>query len=437
MAYTDLEMKNFTQIAYADFEDAYNDLKALYPERDSFSISELIVVAKKVDPSSDFGTLKCLTPDQMQDWKVSIVQDHNSETGFYACVIETAPGEAAVAFRGSEDYHDPSNLVNDWLLADFGLLNSTETNQHAEVRRFFAEHADDLAKYDHIAMTGHSLGGNLAEYATIVSGEYGLSDKISQCISFDGPGFSDEFIARYHKEIAAMSGKMTHYQWSVVGGLLFNLPGVERVTCKVSNDANTKDNEKYNSFTRHDTKYLEFDENGNVKRGSKDLLAIFVDDFSKRLDGQFSFSPFAFVLLPYILISNGIADSKEIVNTIVQTVKTTYQKIHSFFEKWLNRNNRYFKVNTYALNADSDRVAAKIASVRTQVKEMFQAIQALNGMWKGPANTAFAAKFAKEQREINSYLKAIEGYANSVKLDSKAYSDCENKVQSVISSLKV
>lgn len=38
-------------------------------------------------------------------------------------------------------------------------------------------------------MTGHSLGGNLAEYATIMSYKYGLDTKIKQCVSMDGPGF--------------------------------------------------------------------------------------------------------------------------------------------------------------------------------------------------------------------------------------------------------
>lgn len=431
MAYTDFEMKNFTQVAYVDFDEALKYMKGLYPDRTSFSLAELSVAAKAENPKAKLDNLDCLTPEQMQNWKISMVHDANDQTGFYACVIETAPGEAVVAFRGSESMTNPKHLATDWILADLGLLNSTETTQHAEVKRFFEQYGDELKKYDSLAMTGHSLGGNLAEYATIISGEYGLDDKIKQCISFDGPGFSDEFIARYHDEIAAMSGKMTHYQWSLVGGMLFNLPGVKRVICKVSDEADWK------PFSRHDTKYLEFDENGYVKKGSKDSLAIIVDNFSKTVDGIFSFSPFGFVLLPYIMFNSGLSDAKEILDSIVQTVKTTYQKIHSAIEKWFNRNNRFFKVNTYTLSADSDRVYERISTVREQVREMFHAVQALNAMWKGPANAAFAAKFAKEQDEISSYLKVIEGYVSSIRLDSKAYSDCENQAQSIISSLKV
>ena len=436
MAYTDLEMKNFTQVAYADFGDAYDYLRTVYPDRESFSIAELTAAAKTTNPGGDYSCLDCLTADQMQNWSISLVQDHNDQSGFYACVIETAPGQAAIAFRGSESMSDPSNLYNDWLRADLGLLNSTETNQHAEVRQFLAEHADMLSKYDSIAVTGHSLGGNLAEYATIVSGEYGLSDRIDQCISFDGPGFSNEFIARYRDEISDMSGVMTHYQWSFVGGLLFNLPGVARVTCSVSNDANSEDDAQYNMFTRHDTKYLEFDENGNIKPGSRDTFSMFIDGFSKSLESMISFSPLSFVLLPYILFTNGFADLGEIFNSFIEGVKTTYQKIHRFFEKWFNRNNGSFKVNTCSLSSDAGKIEAGIRRVREMVAEMFGSVQALNAMWKGPANAAFASKFAAEQEEINRYLDSITVYVTSITDDSRAYNCCENKALSVISSLR-
>lgn len=440
MAYSDFEMKNFTQVAYADFKEAFDYLKKVCPDRDSFTIAELAAVGKGLNPSVDYGCLDCLTDEQYHNWKISWVQDSNAQTGFYACVIETAPNEAAVAFRGSESYHDPSNLLNDWIRSDFGLLNSTETIQHAEVKRFLEEQTNSpdnvFARYDKLSITGHSLGGNLAEYATIISGKYGLDGKIEKCISFDGPGFSNEFITRYHKEISAMSGKMTHYQWSLVGTLLFSLPGVERVVCEVSNDANTKDKEKYNHLTRHDTKYLVFDKNGKVKKGSKDDLAIFTSIFSKFIDGKFNHINVGLIVLPYMLITKGYATAKEIFESISKGLQTTYQNIKNFLDKWFNRNDAYFRVNTSSLNSDTESVSSKIEYVRRMVGEMFQSIQGLNAMWKGPANAAFAAKFAKEQEEINTYLDKIKTYTDALEADSRAYTSCEQRALDIISSLR-
>ena len=59
-------------------------------------------------------------------------------------------------------------------------------------------------KYDDITITGHSKGGNLAQYATIKN-----SDAIDRCVSFDGQGFNDAFCEKYKTEIAENADKIT------------------------------------------------------------------------------------------------------------------------------------------------------------------------------------------------------------------------------------
>ena len=436
MAYSDQEMRNFTQIAYADFKAPMDTLKVLYPDRKSFTIAELLDAAKADNSGADYSCLKCLTEEQRQTWKISAIMDHNEKTGFYACVIETSPGEAAVGFRGSESAKDISNLTNDWIKADLGLLNSTQTSQHAEVEEFLRQEFDTLNKYDNLTMTGHSLGGNLAEYATIVSEEYGLDDNIERCVSFDGPGFSDEFISKNSNRINHMKDKMTHYRWSLVGGMLFDLPGVTYITCEVSNDANKIDNKKYNMFTRHDTKYLVFDENGNIKKGSRDGLSWLVYGFSRKLELVFSGGSFInFFMMPYILFSTGLTDVNEFFNSAFGTVKNIYKSISDVVKKYLNRSQVYFRVNTAYLRSDADKISASISNVRELVSQMFESIQSLTGMWNGPANAAFTAKFAKEQDDINAYLERIQGYVYSIESDSRAYESCENKALDIIHSM--
>lgn len=268
MTYTDKEMRAFTQVAYADFDKAKSYLQSKFPERKSFTITELKIAAKALGSSDkDLECLNCLTKQQCDNWSISVIHDTNSNNGFYGCIIETSPGNAVLAFRGSESMESMDNIINDWGRADLGLLNSTLTNQQAEVDRFLKAHKTELQGYDSIALTGHSLGGNLAQYATLVSHKYGFDSKITQSISFDGPGFSDEFIALHMLDILRMRNVMSHYQFSPVGMALFSLPGINTRTIKVSNEANEKDDEKMNDFTRHDTKYIEFDNNGNVKKG--------------------------------------------------------------------------------------------------------------------------------------------------------------------------
>lgn len=433
MSYTDQEMKNFTQIAYADFAVAYDTLCKTNPGRTSFTIADLAKTAKEFNANIDLSCINCLTDEQKNNWSISGIMDHNSQTGFYACVIKTAPGEAAVAFRGSEDWHDPSNLWNDWIKADIGLLNSTGTSQHKEVRAFLNEMKDTLDGYDSLTMTGHSLGGNLAEYATIVSRDYGLADNIKRCVSFDGPGFSDEFLKEYSDDIARMSGLMTHYRWSFVGGLLFDLPGSYYVTCQVTPEGESE------PIFRHDTKYLSFDENGNIIKGDRDSLSVKTDDFIKQFD-ESTGKVVGFIMMPFVLVKDGFCGIKDAFHTaldnLVNGAKTFYKNIHDAIHHYLNRNEVFFRVNTNSLMSSSGRVGVSISRVRQYVAEMFDSVQSLNGMWKGPANAAFSAKFAQERNAIDKYLDRIQLYVNSIESDSRDYENCENRALSIASSLR-
>lgn len=49
--------------------------------------------------------------------------------------------------------------------------------------------------YNNITVTGHSKGGNKAQYVTI------LSPKVDVCVSVNGQGFSNEFISKYNEKI--------------------------------------------------------------------------------------------------------------------------------------------------------------------------------------------------------------------------------------------
>lgn len=278
MPYSDLQSRAFTQIAYMDLDEKYVDYcKA--NGTNSAPLSEII-------STSQYEKLKNLglTDAEINTWNISGVHNTNSQNGFYACIIETAPGEAAVGFRGSEDMGDLSNVENDWVGADIGLVNSTCTNQQEEVDRFLQKYKDQLNGYDSVAMAGHSLGGNLAEYATIVSYKYGLDDNITQCVSMDGPGFSKEFIDKYRDQIKKMSSVMCHPRWSFVGTMLNDLPGVEYHYVEVSNDANAIDKADYNAATRHDTKYLVYDENGKLVEGEQDDLSKITSVISEGVD---------------------------------------------------------------------------------------------------------------------------------------------------------
>ncbi len=316
--YTDKELKEATQIVYLSFladaketlrfdgvkgpysimdliksqinlELAYKEALASGIDKKDITIREIAMYSNLKD--SDKSIIERFSPE-MFDWKLSDITDFNGLNGFVACCIETCEKEAIVAFRGSENMKEPSNMINDWIRADFGLLNSEETRQQEETEKYGEKLMRNglIDKYDSLAVTGHSLGGNLATHFTIAaakSGKEELFNKINQTINFDGPGVSEIYLNKHKAEIEKAAPKLKRYKWSAVGTLLFDIPGEDSEFLDI-NDELYKDNPKkrieYKLIRRHDTKSLLFDENGMAKRGKQDIVSKGLSVLSKAVD---------------------------------------------------------------------------------------------------------------------------------------------------------
>lgn len=122
------------------------------------------------------------------DYKVTNYYDDDSTGMRAACFVndETNPTDVNVVFRGTKgDYEWHDN-------GEGGYLSDTKQQEAA------AEYVNKLPdKYgNNMTVTGHSKGGNKAQYVTIVT------DRIAKCVSYDGQGFSEEFLEKYADEIA-------------------------------------------------------------------------------------------------------------------------------------------------------------------------------------------------------------------------------------------
>lgn len=292
MAYTERQLKNATQVAYADFETL---IKAMPARSRPYTIAELMAeLPKHPNLQGNFEAMEGFMNaadqsnwNEIKDWTIIDTHDRNSNNGFYGCVIGTSGGNAIVGLRGSEAMDDMGNLVNDWIDADLGLLNSTLTTQQAEMEIFLKKISQSsyIKDYYNLAITGHSLGGNLADHGMVMADKYGLDSLFSQCVSFDGPGFSDEYIMEHSARIKEVSERMTHFQWSVVGNLLQMLPGVnfQTLQTKEKNDFGY-DDFFYGLIGKHDTRSIMFDENGSAQRGGQDAFSAAMGLFSRGLE---------------------------------------------------------------------------------------------------------------------------------------------------------
>lgn len=409
MAYSDKDLRTFTQIAYTNFSDA---AEILVKDSDNGNVDCTIAnLESKTNPPKDgYPYNTTITDDQKQNWKIVSIHDTNAQNGFYACIVETSPGNAVVCFRGTEDLIDLHREASfqhefDGINADLGTLNSVCTNQQAEAEKFLAANKELLSKYDNITMTGHSLGGNLAEYATIMSYKYGLDKKIKQCVSLDGNGFSDEFINANKDHIIAMSGVMKHYRWSFVSGMLLELPGVEYKDVAINDLATRLEHPILFAGWKHDTKYLKYDENGNFVFGKRDSIQIVLSKITGMIEkGEWSFGT---NIVNFYKIFRGVFPSM------------------------------YLKVDITQLLSDADDMSFEIEEILKEVRSVYDDVQALGAMWQGTASDKFATSFGEEYTKINEYLTELKKCVDHVKISAEDYNSCEQQIYSMVESISV
>ncbi|MCI8269741.1 MAG: DUF2974 domain-containing protein [Lachnospiraceae bacterium] len=111
--------------------------------------------------------------------------------GLSAVFVEPCLGEAVVVFRGTAAGEWRDDFLGG---AATGEQDGVSTIQQKNAREWYCSLG--LPKYfSEITVTGHSKGGNKAKYIAL------METSVSRCLSFDGQGFSDEFVKKYQQRI--------------------------------------------------------------------------------------------------------------------------------------------------------------------------------------------------------------------------------------------
>lgn len=149
-------------------------------------------------------------------------------------------GNGYVAFRGTSAGEWKDNFEGGFV---------TDTEQQKRALDFI-----NSINNDDLTVVGHSKGGNKAKYVSI------MSDKVSRCLSFDGQGFSDNFIEKYKDLIQANKGKITCYALDndFVNILLYDIYNT-KMYVKGNGVANFAQNHSPNSFFN-----FQYDKDGKV-----------------------------------------------------------------------------------------------------------------------------------------------------------------------------
>ena len=197
--YSDLDMMMASEIAYLDItpgksvgEAVDNILKWGHCENGKWVLDEQYQNDPQIKHQfeaavevKEFGEKYENQGINWREWKIVDRCNNQQETGYYACLIDKGDGSAIIANRGSERY-DSTQVANDWLKTNVGLLDAESTGQHDRAAKYMEElyykYGD---KYDSFGLTGHSLGGNLAQHM-FIHAPAEMQDKVDYCLNLDG-----------------------------------------------------------------------------------------------------------------------------------------------------------------------------------------------------------------------------------------------------------
>jgi hypothetical protein len=224
-------------------------------ERDNYNIETCEM------SSSEWKTLveSIKNEPDLLNYKVTNYVNDESTGMRAACFVDdiSNPTDVNVVFRGTSgnyEWHDNG---------EGGYLSDTDQQQKA------ADYVNTLPENygNDMTVTGHSKGGNKAQYVTIAT------DRIGKCISYDGQGFSEEFLEKYKNEIAEKSNRIVSIAASndFVNCLLYSIAGT---TIYIETEA--QDKFKYN----HKPNIL-LDEDGNLRQQTEQsVLSKLINEYT-------------------------------------------------------------------------------------------------------------------------------------------------------------
>lgn len=168
--------------------------------------SEAFIQAAKscIERNKDFGNYRIASSVE----RVKDAEGHD----MIAPIVTFANGDAVVVFWGT-------TTADEWY---DNVIAGHESLEGSEYQERALTYIDEISKiYDNITVTGHSKGGNKAQFVAL------MSDAVDRCVAFDGQGFSKAFIDKHADLINAKKDNITliSSNHDIVNALLFSVAG--------------------------------------------------------------------------------------------------------------------------------------------------------------------------------------------------------------------
>lgn len=255
MSFSDRELLMLSNYAYfncsvneGSIGDTLNSLKDENNEFDRSKIMKQGAVSINMTEDEAVQFLKELESDEkLKNLHVARKIDDGGIRGI--CYADSSEKEACVIFRGTGGTYGAweDNLQGEYL-AD------------TKMQKLAADFVQyECGTFENLYVSGHSKGGNLAQYTTIMCGA-----QIAKCVSFDGQGFGKKFFKEHEEEIEKSKDKITSVSaYNDYVNILLTPVAATRIF--VNNNGVKEDG--HSSMTLFNS--IEFNEDGSISNDSK------------------------------------------------------------------------------------------------------------------------------------------------------------------------
>ena len=96
-----------------------------------------------------------------------------------------------------------------------------------------------------------------------------------------------------------------------------------------------------------------------------------------------------------------------------------------------------FEVETEQVSVTVTKLQQALDGVSRKRESMFQAIEALNGMWIGQAHDAYMTQCTLDNAELLSVVTEIQEVINAVSTARQSYDSCEQQAVELIAAVNV
>lgn len=188
--YTYLDVQD-KELRDKSIKDALKYIEKKYPDKTETEEFKLLknVCDGDSEYSKNFANMKIVSQshfDHKADGKsfLNYSGENCTDDPIQACGFKDNDGNLYVAYRGTGNGR--------WGDNGQGFVDPSTDMQDAAKDYF--DHVADEQGYNNLYVTGHSKGGNEAQYVTMTSKH---QNDITACYSIDGQGFSDKAIAKF------------------------------------------------------------------------------------------------------------------------------------------------------------------------------------------------------------------------------------------------